>query len=139
MSERLRVALLDDSEDLRSAALGALTDAGIDALVAERESVDLNEVAEWRPDVLIVDPQGMPGASRHPFDVALAVRDHPLLTEVPIVLLSAPWTLWQSESEVQLVKPAVTLNKPFSLAELIEAVRRAGLGGRGTAPNGIAM
>lgn len=138
MSERMRVALLDDSEDLRSAALGALTDAGIDALVAERESVDLDEVAQWRPDVLIVDPQGMPDASRHPFDVALAVRDHPSLAEVPIVLLSAPWTLWQYESEVQLVKPAVTLNKPFSLAELVQSVRRAALGGRGSGPNQIA-
>lgn len=139
MSERMRVAFVDDSEELRSVALQALTDAGIDALVAERESVDLDAVAEWRPDVLIVDPQGMAGAVRPPFDVALAVRDHPSLADVPIVLLSAPWTLWQYESEVQLVKPAVTLNKPFSVPELIDAVRRAAPGGGGLTPNRIAV
>lgn len=139
MNERMRVAFVDDSEDLRSVALEALRDAGMDAMVAERESVNIDQVAEWGPDVLIVDPQGMPGASRHPFDVALAVRDHPTLGDVPIVLLTAPWTLWQYESEVQLVRPAATLNKPFSLPELIDAVRRAALGGGGAAPRRIAV
>ena len=139
MTDRMRVAFVDDSEALRSVALEAFTDAGIDVLVAERESVDLDEVAEWGPDVLVVDPQGMPGAARRPFDVALAVREHPRLARVPVVLLSGPWTLWQYESEVQLVKPAATVNKPFTLPELIGATRRAALGGYGSPPNGIAV
>lgn len=80
--------------------------------------------------MLLVDPQGMADAERRPFAVALAMREDPRLAEVPVVLLSAPWTLWQHESEVQLLRPIVTLSKPVSVPELVEAVRlAAGKGG----------
>jgi CheY-like chemotaxis protein len=123
--KRLRVAVLDDSEELRAVALSAFSEAGMDAFVAERETVDLEQVVQWDPDVVLVDPQGMADAARRPFEVALAMRDDPRLANVPVVLLAAPWTLWQHESEVQLVSPTVTLNKPVSVSELVDAVRVA--------------
>lgn len=130
VKSRLRVAVLDDSEELRAVALAVLSEAGMDAFVAERETIDLEQLALWDPDVVLVDPQGMADAARRPFEVVLAMRDDPRLAKVPVVLLSAPWTLWQHESEVQLVSPAVTLTKPVSDSELVDAVRLAAGQGR---------
>lgn len=120
---RIRVAFVDDSEPLRALALDVLADAGMDVYTLERETADLDAIAEWTPDVVVIDPQGGSDAKRPPFSVALAMAEDDRLTDVPIMLLSDAWTMWQHEDALRLLQPALTLAKPFSVDEFVDAVQ----------------
>ena len=125
MSSRRRVALVDDSPEMRLLGLEVFTSEGMDVYVAERETLDLDDLAQWSPDVVVIDPQGGPASATPPFAMAQRIRDDPRLHEVPLVLLGSRWTMWQNEPQLDAVRPAATIGKPFALDELIDAVRRA--------------
>ena len=116
--------MIDDSEEFRTTLLEVLVRAGIDPYVAERETVDIEAVAAWKPDVIVLDPRGGAGARRRPFSIALVLRRHPALAAIPLLLLTDSWTTWQHEAEVGIVQPAEVLPKPFSVDELLEAIGR---------------
>ena len=125
MSIRRRVAVVDDSPEVRLLALDVFTGEGMDVFVAERETLDLDDLAQWSPDVVVIDPQGGPASTTPPFAVAQRIRDDTRLREVPLVLLASGWTMWQNEPQLHAVRPAATIGKPFALDELINAVHRA--------------
>lgn len=125
MSVRRRVALVDDSPEIRLLALDVFTSEGMDIYVSERETLDLDDLARWSPDVVLIDPQGGAAASYPPFAVAERIRGDPRLGTVPFVLLGSPSTLRQDEPQLELVRPVRTIGKPFSLDELIDSVHRA--------------
>ncbi len=125
MSSRRRVALVDDSPEIRLLGLDVFTSEGMDVYVAERETLDLDDLAQWSPDVVIIDPQGGPASTTPPFAVAQRIRDDTRLHEIPLVLLGSRGTMWQDEPQLDAVRPAATIGKPFALDELIDAVHRA--------------
>ena len=125
MAHRTRVAFVDDSPEIRELAVQIFANNGIDIFTAERETVDLADIAAWKPDVIVIDPQGRQDAHRPPFEVARSVSSVAGLSDVPLVLLTSQWALWQHEMEVQALLPAAVLTKPFGVKEFLGAVRRA--------------
>lgn len=122
VSARPRVAFVDDSEELRRLALEIFTKHGMDVFAVERESVSLDELAAWDPDVLIIDPEGGPDSERAPFELVLQTPGSDGLAHIPIVLLSTPWAVWQHEMEIRSVRPRAIVTKPFAVAELIATI-----------------
>lgn len=120
---RIRVAFVDDSETLRALALDVFADAGMDVYALERETADVDAIAEWAPDVVVIDPQGGADATRAPFSVALAIANDYRLADVPVMLITDAWAMWQHEDALRLLQPARTVAKPFSVDEFVDAVR----------------
>lgn len=124
VQRRGRVAFIDDAPQLRTLALELLNAEGFDVLVAELETVSLDDVAAWNPDVIVIDPVGAPDASRPPFSMALAIRDDERLARARLIVLASSWAMWQHEPELRLLGSADVIHKPFSASELLVAIRR---------------
>lgn len=97
----------------------------MDVLVAERDTVQVDDLARFDPDVFVVDPCGAAGASRPPFTVALAIRRNPRLVDIPLILLTETWTLELHAAEAERVRPDATLLIPFDLDVFVGTVRQA--------------
>ena len=104
-----RVLVVDDNRDAAESLAAILRTLGADAAVAHDGPAALDAFASYRPDAVILDI-GMPAMSG--YDVARAIRAHPLGRRTPIIALTG-WGQEEDRRRAQeagfdhhLIKPA---------------------------------
>jgi two-component system response regulator MprA len=116
MAEPRRVLLIEDDATIRHVVAEVLADVGF----AVREAADglaaLEQLAAWRPDVIVLDLM-MPGLDGRAFRAEQRARG--LAAEAPLVVLSA--SRYAVEAGAELGAAAVVA-KPFDLDDLLAAI-----------------
>jgi DNA-binding response OmpR family regulator len=132
-----RVTVLDDHRQTLEVMRDILAPAGYAVSCTTRIGPELHEIRDTLPDLVVIDlllatdQRELSG-----WDVARLVRSHADLYRVPILVVSADRRLLQSVSaEANAMRDVHLLAKPFTVDELLAAVRQA-LGPAGT-PRGV--
>jgi two-component system response regulator MtrA len=118
MTERPRIAVIDDEENIRELLDISLSLAGFDVRCAPDATRGLGLVREWQPDCVVLDimmPR-MDGIAMMPL-----IRR---LTEVPVLMLTAKGDL-QDRIEGLEAGADDFLAKPFEPAELVARINSA--------------
>lgn len=109
---RPRVLVVEDDESIRQFIEMALNDDGFEVAVAEEGAAALEEVARFRPEVILLDMR-MPGVDGWSFAQAYRASPQP---RAPILVLTAARSAEASAAEIEA---DAFLAKPFELSELL--------------------
>jgi CheY-like chemotaxis protein len=112
------IVVMEDDAIIRTLIVQLLTHQGFKVLDADNGRQGLDLVERHRPDLIITDVQ-MPGMTG--FEVLDAVREHPALVAIPVILLTG----LQERVYVRLGMTAGAddyITKPFEPGELLQAV-----------------
>jgi DNA-binding response OmpR family regulator len=112
------ILVADDEEDLRALLLMTLEDPAYRLIEASDGESALNLIKTDPPDVVILDWM-MP--KKNGIDVARAMRDHPRLKHIPIIMLTAKDQPCDQELGHQVGISAYFV-KPFSPLRLLETI-----------------
>jgi two-component system OmpR family response regulator len=117
MSERSRVLVVDDEENIRFLVASALELAGLEADTVATGRGALDRIAIWRPDAVVLDVM-LPDLDG--FAILQRLRDQG--NRVPVVFLTARGT---TEDRVRGLSDGGDdyLVKPFEVAELVARVQ----------------
>lgn len=110
-----RVLVIDDDPDIRMMVSLVLEREGYRVIAADDGRSALALVSE-RPDLILLDYM-MPGLSAPGF--LAARREHPLLRDVPVVVISA----YPELAEVVTAETVGIVHKPMDLDILVECVQ----------------
>ncbi|HEY9650582.1 MAG TPA: response regulator [Coleofasciculaceae cyanobacterium] len=113
-----KVLVIEDEDILRESVLTILQAQGFNAVGAEDGHKGLHLAKEFRPDLILCDVR-MPGLDG--YEVLKALRQDPLTTEMPLLLLTAE-TMQNVIHQGESLGASGYLTKPFSTAELLEAI-----------------
>jgi CheY-like chemotaxis protein len=110
---RPKVLLVDDDDDLRLLLTDALRRAGADVLACDEGRKALELMQAWPPALVLLDlsMSGMDGAA-----FRRAQRGDPALDRIPVIVITG--------QPDPAVRADLVLQKPFSPAVLLAAVRR---------------
>jgi PAS domain S-box-containing protein len=114
VAARGRILVIDDDEDVRSFLVDSLAGIGHEVCACESGEEGLERLAEWRPDLALID-YAMPGM--HGADVARAARA--IVPRLPILFVTG---YAESEQLAAVGDDVQVLRKPFSVADLETAV-----------------
>lgn len=120
-----KVLVIEDEQILRESILNILKIRGFSAIGAEDGRQGLQLAKTIAPDLILCDVR-MPELDG--YEVLTALRQDPTTATVPFIFLTAE-TIQNVVSQGQVLGANGYLKKPFSTAELIEAINR-GLGER---------
>lgn len=114
-----RILLVDDELDLLDAIRGILEDEGYEVSTAGdgRQALDQLEASNPKPDLLLLDVM-MPIIDG--LQVLERVRTSDRLKDLPVVMMSAV----NPESAGKHARWDAFLNKPFSLDDLLDTVKK---------------
>lgn len=115
-----RVLVIDDSHTVRRSAEIFLTQGGCEVSLAADGFDGLALMADGRPDIVFCDVQ-MPRLDG--WRTCAIVRRHPVLHDLPIVMLSASDSAFD-DRRGQAAGAQAHLVKPFTGEQLLDAVRR---------------
>lgn len=115
----MRVLLVDDEPEVLRSTQSLLAFLGYEVTTASRADEVVPLMARVRPDVVLQDVR-MPGLQLEA--LLAAIRARPDLARTPVILFSASLDV---EDERERVGAAGTLEKPFSAAQLVGAIRQA--------------
>ena len=118
MPEPRRALVIEDDEAIRAVIEAVLGDEGWAVREAPGAAAALAILAEWRPDVILLDLM-LPGMDAAGFRAAQ--RDRALALDVPLIVVSA--SRGTTARAVEL-GAAAALTKPFDLDELLTTVAR---------------
>jgi DNA-binding response OmpR family regulator len=114
-----RILIVDDDAFIRRPLEFILREEGFEAFTAADGEECLRRVGDVRPDLIFLDVM-MPG--RDGFAVCGALKSHPDLQDVPVILLSARGM--ESDRQRGLdIGASDFLTKPYSPTELLRRVR----------------
>lgn len=121
-----RIAIVDDSEDVRDLLKEVLTEAGYAVTGLDGASDVVGDLARLAPDLIILDLMIHPGgAGLEGWDLVQTLRTHPATCSTPILVCSGDVVaLREHEADFLRVPSLEPLAKPFSWSTLEEAVRR---------------
>ncbi len=113
------ILIADDDPESQHAIGAALAAEGYHIIYASRGDTVVELAASLRPDVVLLDVK-MPGASG--FDVCADLRRHPVLRDVPVVIVSG---MGDHQSRLQGLEAGADdfIAKPFDALELRARVR----------------
>lgn len=120
MSERRRILIVEDDEDLRSVFRVALTLSGYDVQEASDGLEALRQIDQDPPDLVVLD-LGLPlvgGAV-----VQQEIASHVFTRNIPVVIITG------SGKDLSDLKVACVLRKPITPDELVRTVRSCLLSG----------
>lgn len=115
-----KVLVIEDAEILRESILNILKTNGFNAIEAEDGRSGLQLAQEFIPDLILCDVR-MPGFDG--YDVLRALRQDSLTASIPLLFLTAD-SLQNVMRQGEQLGANGYLTKPFSTAQLVEAVRR---------------
>ncbi len=116
----IRVLVIDDEAYARQLIRVLLERAGFEVVVASSADEGLKLMRETRPALVTLDLM-MPG--RDGLDLLIEKQGDPAIRDIPSLVLSAVGLTADLERALDLGARA-TLSKPFSQAQLLEAVRQ---------------
>lgn len=115
MTLQSRVLVIDDDEALRSVFARALTREGYSVQVAATAEEALNQVAQERPDAILLDLK-MPMINGVGFLYRL--RENPANRDIPVALITGEHALDDATANDLLALSARVWHKPLSLDDL---------------------
>jgi two-component system response regulator CpxR len=110
--EEYSVLVIDDDADIREALRESLQEAGFAVVTAAHGQEGLDRLQRIPPPSVIVLDLMMPVMDGHQFTAAL--REHPALSSLPVIVLTAGQT---TPSDVSRV-----IRKPLRMGELLSAI-----------------
>jgi CheY-like chemotaxis protein len=123
---RQRVAVIDDSADVRDLLVDALGDNGYEVVAFDGDGPVVADLADSRPDLVVLDlllPGSEPETSG--WDLLRGIREHPSLRAVPILICSGDIRALRTRARDVEADPLThQLEKPFSIAALEAAVAK---------------
>lgn len=115
--------VVDDEADIRKLLGRVLAQKGYDVVEAADGRAALQKVAEATPDVVLLDAM-LPEV--HGFDICRRLKRDPRFAHLPIVMVSAVYRGWRIAADLQQAYGvAAFLEKPFKIADVLQAVERA--------------
>lgn len=115
-----KVLVIEDEEILRESILNILKTRGFNTIGAEDGRRGLELAKEFVPDVILCDVR-MPEIDG--YEVLRELRQDPLRATVPFIFLTAE-NIQNVVSQGQLLGANGYLTKPFTTAELLEAISK---------------
>lgn len=113
------VLLADDESHITHVMSRAVRGAGFDVATAEDGEEAFELAVERRPNLIVTDLQ-MPYMSG--IDLARKLNDHPELSKIPVILLSARGYVVENEAQ-QLTNIRAVIEKPFSARDVIARIQ----------------
>lgn len=120
--------VIDDAAELRTLFAAILEDAGY-RVSLRGTTPALAEVAQLRPDAIVLDLLLGDDEDRG-WEFIVAMRDHPKLRPVPIVVCSAATALVQRLGNLFAETGVAFVAKPFELDVFLATIERATTGPR---------
>lgn len=120
MTLQSRVLVIDDDEALRSVFARALTREGYSVRVAANAEEALNQVAQERPDAILLDLK-MPMINGVGFLYRL--RENPANRDIPVALITGERALDDATANDLLALSARVWYKPLSLDDVRNVAR----------------
>ncbi|MDP8999554.1 MAG: response regulator [Myxococcota bacterium] len=116
------VLVVDDEDEIRKLLARLLTQKGHRVLEADRGLLALRLVKDHVPDLIILDAM-LP--ELHGFDIAKRIKGSAKYGHIPIIMVSAVYRGWRiAEDLKQNYGVEQYIEKPFRIAEVLEAVQR---------------
>lgn len=120
-----KVLVIENEQILRESVLNILKIRGFSAIGAEDGRRGIHLAKEFLPDLILCDVR-MPELDG--YEVLAALRQDPITAMVPFIFITAE-TMQNVMRQGEMLGANGYLKKPFSTAELIEAISQ-GLGDR---------
>lgn len=114
------VLVIEDEPNIAEAIRFILQRAGWPVATHDRGSDALECIEAIAPRLVILDVM-LPGGSG--FDILQALRGHPRLADIPVIMLTAKGQMPERE-RAERIGASLFMSKPFSNAALLDAVRR---------------
>ncbi|MBK5259292.1 MAG: response regulator [Thermoanaerobaculia bacterium] len=111
------ILVVDDDAPILILMRSVLREFGFEARTASNGQAALAEAAQTSPDLILLD-KNMPGMTMR--EIIDALRGHPLLSGVPILILSGDP---MAPDEIAALGAAGAVQKPFDLARLVDQIR----------------
>ena len=118
--EGLKVMVVDDSKTIRRTAETLLTGAGCQVLTASDGFEALGKVAEYRPDVILIDIM-MPRLDG--YQACAIIKNNRAFKKTAVIMLSSKDGLFD-KARGRIVGSDQYLTKPFTKDELLGAIQR---------------
>jgi DNA-binding response OmpR family regulator len=116
------VLVVDDEEEIRKLLARLLAQKGHRILEADRGLLALRLVKDHLPDLIILDAM-LP--ELHGFDIARRIKGSAKYGHIPIIMVSAVYRGWRiAEDLKQNYGVEHYIEKPFRIAEVMDAVQR---------------
>lgn len=116
------ILVVDDEDEIRKLLARLLTQKGHRVLEADRGLLALRLVKDHVPDLIILDAM-LP--ELHGFDIAKRIKGSAKYGHIPIIMVSAVYRGWRiAEDLKQNYGVEQYIEKPFRIAEVLEAVQR---------------
>ena len=115
-----KILVIDDEEALRQLGRAVLTGEGYDVVDAENAETGLDNARKHLPQLILCDVN-LPGMDGYQFVEQL--RKDPLTTAIPVILMTGVMRDYSSVRHAMGVGADDYLLKPFSVDELLVAVR----------------
>lgn len=117
------ILVVDDEAEIRRMLDRLLSGKGYRVLLADSGHLALRMVKEHAPDLMVLDAM-LPEV--HGFDIARRIKGSRRYGHIPIVMISAVYRGWHyAEDLKQSCGVEAFIEKPFRIAEVIEAVESA--------------
>lgn len=117
------ILVVDDEAETRRMLSRALTDKGYRVIEADRGLTALRLVKEQTPSLILLDAV-LP--EMHGFDIAKRIKGSRKYAHLPIVMMSAVHRGWRYAEDIKASCGAAEyLEKPFRMAEMLDAIERA--------------
>ena len=122
-AESKLILVVDDEDEIREMLKRVLLSKGHRVVEAANGSIALQMVKQHVPDLLVLDAM-LPGL--HGFDVARRLKASPRYGAIPIIMISAIYRGWRVAEDLKSSYGILDyLEKPFRLADVVDAVTRA--------------
>jgi DNA-binding response OmpR family regulator len=118
-----KIAIIEDDEATRATLDAMLTDEGYETILIARYRDPLAELRAAEPDLVLLDL--MLGDWSDGLTIARAVRADPLLTQLPIIVLSAAQNMLRRYRPEFVGLHCQVLDKPFDLQDLLVLIAGA--------------
>jgi len=113
-----RVLVVDDEAHIQHVVSLKLRHDGMDVITASDGDEALALAIEHRPDLIVTDFQ-MPGLTG--LELSIAIREHPELASVPVLMLTARG-FGLTDEQLAQSHIAEVMTKPFSPREMLQRV-----------------